>query len=61
MDTLSLILDDMHFDGVVFASSVNAPPWSWHLAVDGLASGDDVRTAQAIDDLLAARGITEPA
>ncbi len=37
MDTLSLILDDMHFDGVVFASSVNAPPWAWHLATPGLA------------------------
>lgn len=47
MDTLSLILDDMHFDGVVFASSVNAPPWSWHLALDGLACAHVITRGQA--------------
>ncbi|MEK8086096.1 AraC family transcriptional regulator [Aquabacterium sp. A3] len=47
MDTLSLILDDMHFDGVVFASSINAPPWSWHLALDGLACAHVITRGQA--------------
>jgi AraC-like DNA-binding protein len=47
MDTLSLILDDMHFDGVVFASSVNAPPWSWQLALDGLACAHVITRGQA--------------
>lgn len=47
MDTLSLILDDMHFDGVVFASSVNAPPWSWRLAVDGVACAHVITRGQA--------------
>ena len=47
MDTLSLILDDMHFDGVVFASSVNAPPWAWHLAVDGLGCAHVITQGQA--------------
>ena len=47
MDTLSLILDDMHFDGVVFASSVNAPPWSWRLAVDGLGCAHVITRGQA--------------
>lgn len=47
MDTLSLILDDMHFDGVVFASSVNAPPWSWHLAMPGVACAHIVARGEA--------------
>lgn len=47
MDTLSLILDDMHFDGVVFASSVNAPPWSWRLALPGLACAHVITRGQA--------------
>lgn len=47
MDTLSLILDDMHFDGVVFASSINAPPWSWRLAVEGLACAHVITRGQA--------------
>ncbi|MDO9237117.1 MAG: AraC family transcriptional regulator [Aquabacterium sp.] len=37
MDSLSLILDDMHFNGVVFASLHNTAPWSWHIATPGLA------------------------
>lgn len=47
MDTLSLILDDMHFDGVVFASSVNAPPWSWRLAIPGVACAHVITRGQA--------------
>jgi len=47
MDTLSLILDDMHFDGVVFVSSVNAPPWSWRLATPGLACAHVITQGQA--------------
>lgn len=47
MDSLSLILDDMHFDGVVFASTNNAAPWSWHLATPGLASFHIVTSGQA--------------
>jgi AraC-like DNA-binding protein len=37
MDSLSLILDDMHFDGVVFAATHNTAPWAWSLATPGLA------------------------
>jgi AraC-like DNA-binding protein len=47
MDSLSLILDDMHFDGVVFASTYNTSPWSWHLATPGLASFHIVTWGQA--------------
>lgn len=47
MDTLSLILDDMHFDGVVFASSINAPPWSWRLTLPGLACAHVITRGQA--------------
>ena len=47
MDTLSLILDDMHFDGVVFASTHNTAPWAWSLATPGLASFHIVTSGQA--------------
>lgn len=47
MDTLSLILDDMHFDGVVFVSTVNNPPWSWHLAMPGVACAHVITQGQA--------------
>lgn len=47
MDTLSLILDDMHFDGVVFASTHNTAPWAWQLATPGLASFHIVTSGQA--------------
>ena len=47
MDTLSLILDDMHFDGVVFASTQNTAPWAWSLATPGLASFHIVTSGQA--------------
>ena len=47
MDSLSLILDDMRFDGVVFASTVNTAPWAWHLATPGLACFHIVTQGQA--------------
>jgi AraC-like DNA-binding protein len=47
MDTLSLILDDMHFDGVVFASTCNTAPWAWSLATPGLASFHMITSGQA--------------
>jgi AraC-like DNA-binding protein len=47
MDSLSLILDDMHFDGVVFASTHNTAPWSWQLATPGLACFHIVTSGQA--------------
>ena len=47
MDSLSLILDDMHFDGVVFASSVNAPPWSWGLSIPGVACAHVITQGEA--------------
>jgi AraC-like DNA-binding protein len=47
MDSLSLILDDMHFDGVVFASTHNTAPWAWSLATPGLASFHIVTSGQA--------------
>lgn len=47
MDTLSLILDDMHFDGVVFVSSVNVAPWSWRLALPGVACAHVITQGQA--------------
>ncbi|HYR26490.1 MAG TPA: AraC family transcriptional regulator [Aquabacterium sp.] len=47
MDTLSLILDDMHFEGVVFASTANTAPWAWSLATPGLASFHIVTSGQA--------------
>ncbi len=47
MDSLSLILDDMHFDGVVFASTHNSTPWAWRLATPGLAAFHMVTSGQA--------------
>jgi AraC-like DNA-binding protein len=47
MDTLSLILDDMHFDGVVFAATCNSDPWAWSLATPGLASFHMITSGQA--------------
>jgi AraC-like DNA-binding protein len=47
MDSLSLILDDMHFDGVVFTHAEMSAPWSWQLATPGLASFHIVTAGQA--------------
>jgi AraC-like DNA-binding protein len=47
MDSLSLILDDMHFDGVVFASTHNSSPWSWQMATPGLGAFHIVTRGQA--------------
>jgi AraC-like DNA-binding protein len=47
MDSLSLILDDMHFDGVVFAATHNRAPWAWQLATPGLACFHIVTHGQA--------------
>ena len=47
MDILSLILDDMHFDGVVFAATHNTAPWAWRLHTPGLASFHIVTHGQA--------------
>jgi AraC-like DNA-binding protein len=47
MDSLSLILDDMHFDGVVFASTYNSTSWAWSLATPGLASFHIIASGQA--------------
>ncbi len=37
MDSLSLILDGMHFNGVVFTYTDMTAPWCWQLATPGLA------------------------
>lgn len=37
MDSLSLILDGMHFNGVVFTHTDMTAPWCWQLATPGLA------------------------
>lgn len=47
MDSLSLILDDMHFDGVGFTHAEMSAPWSWQLATPGLASFHIVTAGQA--------------
>lgn len=47
MDSLSLILDDMRLDGVVFASTDNVAPWAWHLATPGVACAHAVTRGQA--------------
>ncbi len=47
MDSLSLILDDMHFDGVVFAATHNSAPWAWTLSTPKLASFHMVALGQA--------------
>ena len=44
MDPLSLILDDMHFNGVVFAYTEMTAPWSLHLKTPGLAAFHTVAT-----------------
>ncbi|MDE1998439.1 MAG: AraC family transcriptional regulator [Burkholderiales bacterium] len=47
MDSLSLILDDMHFNGVVFTHTDMTAPWCWHLATPGLACFHIVTQGQA--------------
>ena len=47
MDSLSLILDDMHFEGVRFVSTINHTPWAWHLAMPGVACAHQVIRGQA--------------
>ncbi|MDE2401292.1 MAG: AraC family transcriptional regulator [Burkholderiales bacterium] len=47
MDSLSLILDDMHFGGVVFTHTEMSAPWAWHLATPGLACFHVVTQGQA--------------
>jgi hypothetical protein len=46
-DSLSLILDDMHFEGVRFAFSVNQSPWAWQLATPGVACTHQVVQGEA--------------
>lgn len=46
MDPLSLILDDMHFNGVVFAYTEMTAPWSLSLNTPGLASFHTVAAGQ---------------
>ena len=46
MDPLSLILDDMHFNGVVFAYTEMTAPWSLHLHTPGLAAFHTVGAGQ---------------
>lgn len=47
MDPLSLIIDDMRFDGVVFVSTELSAPWSLRLHTPGLASFHIVTEGQA--------------
>jgi AraC-like DNA-binding protein len=47
MDSLSLILDDMHFEGVVFAPTLNTAPWAWSLSTPGLACFHMVTAGEA--------------
>lgn len=46
-DPLSLILDDMRFNGVVFAYTVMTAPWALQLHTPGLASFHTVSSGQA--------------
>lgn len=46
MDPLSLILDDMHFNGVVFAYTEMTAPWSLQLHTPGLAAFHTVGAGQ---------------
>lgn len=47
MDSLSLILDDMHFGGVVFTHTEMSAPWAWRLSTPGLACFHVVTEGQA--------------
>lgn len=47
MDPLSLIIDDMRFDGVVFAAAERVAPWSLHLQTPGQASFHVITEGQA--------------
>jgi AraC-like DNA-binding protein len=47
MDSLSLILDDMHFEGVRFAYAINQSPWAWQLATPGVACTHQVVQGEA--------------
>ncbi|MEY4765303.1 MAG: hypothetical protein RI907_1976 [Pseudomonadota bacterium] len=47
MDSLSLILDDMHFEGVRFVFSVNTSPWAWRLATPGVACAHQLVQGEA--------------
>jgi AraC-like DNA-binding protein len=46
MDPLSLILDDMHFNGVVFAYAEMTAPWALHMHTPGLAAFHTVGAGQ---------------
>ena len=47
MDSLSPILDDMHFGGVVFTHVEMTAPWAWRLATPGLAAFHVITVGQA--------------
>jgi hypothetical protein len=47
MDPLSLIIDDMRFDGVVFVATTLSAPWSLRLSTPGLAAFHIVTQGQA--------------
>ena len=47
MDPLSLIIDDMRFDGVVFEAAERVAPWSLHLKTPGQASFHVITEGQA--------------
>ena len=47
MDSLSLILDDMHFEGVRFVFTVNTSPWAWTLSMPGVACAHQVVQGEA--------------
>ncbi len=46
-DTLSLILDDMHFEGVRFVYTINQSPWAWQLATPGVACAHQLVQGEA--------------
>ena len=47
MDPLSLIIDDMRFDGVVFVATELSAPWALHLHTPGLAAFHILTEGQA--------------
>jgi len=47
MDPLSLIIDDMRFDGVVFVATELSTPWSLHMATPGQAAFHVITQGQA--------------
>ncbi len=47
MDSLSLILDDLYFEEVAFASTTNLAPWCWQLCTPGGATAHMITHGRA--------------